>query len=426
MTQAIQSRTRQQIRRAIGRRLGVLIVGEVTDTKDTTSLWDTGWLAKGGTNEYVGRHVVIYDATGSIVDGEKSFVTAFDSTNKDCTMSPAFTANLTDGDKYEMWQGITIDEVDEEINNAVMEVSDDALQTYQDTSQFTASDKLEYDISTFKGISDIEYVRTTSIERLIENCESVWTELVDGDVTATRDTSIKKLGNASLKLVVASGASANDILATEAMSSLDLTDCDTLEIWVYTGATFAAGAIQVLLDNTAQCASPVESLDIPATTAATWTRHSISLANPQSDGAIISVGIKMITDTTYTLYFDDIRATLAGSRQYAPLHHDHWDINLGSTKKVRFTRNGLAVMGNPTQMRWNGYQLPALLSADTTASEIDPSWIIAYVVGTLLTSHVGVRALNPDADKRGKTWLDRADKLKPSIMTHPREMVHWL
>lgn len=144
----------------------------------------------------------------------------------------------------------------------------------------------------------------------IHNCEAAWDELVDADVTATADTSIFKRGTKSCKLVVAEGCGATDILATDNFTAKDLSIYTKVGMWVYSSVTLASGDIQLLLDNTAQCASPVESLDVPAITAAnTWTYVKMTLAAAASDTAIVSVGLKMITDKgAFTLYVDDIRA----------------------------------------------------------------------------------------------------------------------
>ena len=256
----------------------------------------------------------------------------------------------------------------------------------------------------------------------------MWSELVDGDVTATADTSFKKEGSASLKLVVAAGAGAGDILATEDLTSVDLTDRTELEIWIFSTTALDAGDLQVLLDNTALCASPVETLNIPATTANTWTKHVISLANPYNDSAIISVGIKMVTDKgAFTLFVDDIKAVKASTRQYRELNPGLWDIAKGSTDYLRLTNSGLSVVGNPTQLRLTGLQLPSLLSADGTASEIDPEWIIAYVTGQLLSNHSKSSRLDiDDRLKKSDRWLGRAEVRMSSIRTGTPADTRWI
>lgn len=173
MSNPIQGQDREAIRQSIGRHVGDIIVSEVSITKDTSSLWDTYALQRGGTDEYIGRQVQINTPVGSIVSGEKSFVSAFNATDKDCTMAPAFTANLTDGDTYEMWNVLKIEEVNDVINQAITSISAGALQLKQTTSQFTEVNHYEYDwLSTFKGLYKVEYVYRTTIDHLLSDCET--------------------------------------------------------------------------------------------------------------------------------------------------------------------------------------------------------------------------------------------------------------
>ncbi len=429
MALPVQGKNRAEMRQAIGRKLGLAIVSEVTDTKDTTSLWDTIGLQIGGDDEFNGRQVIIYDAAGSIVDGEKSWVTDYDSTNKDATCTPAFSANLTDGDKYEMWRLLRIEDINDVINEAIESVSARCLQIKETHNNYTSSGIYEYAwLSSFMGLYRVEYVYDVGIEHQLSGCDSAWDELVDGDVTLTADTSLFKEGSGSIKMVAAAGLGAGDIMATTDITSTDISDCDELEIWVYSTVDLTAGYVEVLLDNTASCASAVETLDIPATTANTWTRHVISLANPQSDSAIISVGIQHTTEVgAFTLYVDDIRAVKSTSRVYKTLSPQHWEIVKGSTPYVKFTQAGLSVVGTPTQIRLTGYQLPALLSGDTTDSEIDPSYIEAYSLGNLMLGHAKSSRIDiDDRETKAKFWLGQAEVLKQKIKSAYSGDTRWI
>ena len=145
---------------------------------------------------------------------------------------------------------------------------------------------------------------------LIEDCEDAWNESVDGDVTSTADTGDKKAGSASAKLVIDAAVSAGDLLATEAISSLNLAAAEKVVLWVKCSVDADSGDFHLLLDDTASCASPLETIDIPALTADTWTQCTLTLANPASDTAIVSVGLEMVVDKgACTLRVDDIRAT---------------------------------------------------------------------------------------------------------------------
>lgn len=427
MTQPIQSRTRLQIRQSIGRNFGDVIISEVTTTVDTSSLKDTYGLARGGDNEYRGRQVQINTPAGSIAAGERSFVTSFDSETFDCTMAPLFTQALTDGDTYEMWKVFLIEDINDAIDQAIMEVTDDCQQDKEIHNVYTEARKYEYAVlSGFKGIHTVEYVDTIGLISTIHDCDVVWDELVDGDVTASIDSDV--LNDSALKLVVAAGAGAADILATDNINSLDLTGKDEITIEVYSTVALDAGDLQVLLDDTALCASPVESLDIPATSAYTKTTHVISLANPSSDSAIISVGIKMVVDKgAFTVYVNNIKAVQSSTRIYKALNPQQWELVKGSTPYLKLTPSGLSVVGNPTQLRLTGYQSPSLLTSDSSTSEIDPAWLIARVTGRLLISHAKSSQLDlQDRQELSKYWLGEAENRMTSIRTGMISDTRWL
>jgi len=155
---------------------------------------------------------------------------------------------------------------------------------------------------------------------IVEDCEDAWNELVDGDVTSTADAGVFKVGTHSAKLAVAAPCAAGDILATEVVAK-DLTTYEYVNMWIRSSVALASGDLQLLLDNNAQCASPTETIDIPAVaTPDTWTLVQCDLANPASDGSIISIGIKMVVDKgAFNLYIDHVHTpgTMLMRHKYA-------------------------------------------------------------------------------------------------------------
>ncbi len=146
---------------------------------------------------------------------------------------------------------------------------------------------------------------------LVHDCEAAWDELVDPDVTVTTDASIFKQGTKSVKLTVGANCSAGDILATDNVTAKNLANCTKIGMWIYSSVALAAGDLKLLLDDTAQCASPIETLDIPAVSAAEGIAGKyikMPLAVPANCTAIISVGTKMAVDKgAFNFHIDDIR-----------------------------------------------------------------------------------------------------------------------
>lgn len=418
---AFQGQNRQEIRALIGRNIGDVIISTAKSTVDTSSLIDSYGLNRGGDDEYNGRQVIIYDAAGSIVDGEKSFVNDFAIGTFDATMSPVFTAAITNLDKYEMWRVFRVEEINDLINQAIIEISQSAQRIKQTETCATERDKYLYDcLSGFTALHKVEYVSTTEIYKDLHMCNEVWDEIVDSDVTASLDTTFYREGSGCLKLVVAATASANDILATDVISSTDISQCDSLEFSIHSSVALTAGQLQILLDNTAECASAVETLNVPITSANAWTRHTVALANPGSDTAIISIGLKYVADLgACTIYLDNIRAVHKLSRRYSNIPPEYWRIARGATNYLELTDSGKSLAGDNNILRLTGYQSPALLSDDTTDAEVDPAYLINSVSAMCLLNHF--KAKNLDIDNRtdlGKFYAAKAEMMKPSLRTN--------
>lgn len=145
----------------------------------------------------------------------------------------------------------------------------------------------------------------------VEDCEDAFDELVDGDVTSTA-VARGKVGTNCIQLVVAAGCAANDILATEVVSH-DLQLYGSVGMWIKSSVDLAAGDVNFLLDETAQCAGGPsdEVLAIPALIANKWAWVSMTFAGAAATrDAIISVGFEMQVDKgAFTLWADDIQAS---------------------------------------------------------------------------------------------------------------------
>jgi hypothetical protein len=148
----------------------------------------------------------------------------------------------------------------------------------------------------------------TPAATVIEDCEDAWNEKVDVDVTASIDDVDYKTGSASAKFEVAESCSAGDILATEVISE-NMSGDGSLKLWIKSSVACDAGDLQILLDDTAQCASPLKELDIPALSADTWTEVNLDLGDASGLTAVVSIGIKMIEDKgAFNLWIDDVRS----------------------------------------------------------------------------------------------------------------------
>lgn len=148
-------------------------------------------------------------------------------------------------------------------------------------------------------------------ELVVENCEAAWDELTEADVTPSRDSTAGYVmnGSYSAKFIVGAGLNAGELIATHDMTSVDLSSYTDTVLWVYSSVTLAANDLQLIFDDTAECAgTPVKAVNIPAVTADTWTSCPISLGDASGMTAIISIGLKMVVDkNAFNLWVDDVR-----------------------------------------------------------------------------------------------------------------------
>lgn len=153
-----------------------------------------------------------------------------------------------------------------------------------------------------------DYVRFPIVPLTIHNCEQPWT--AKSNVTATVDADYRFDGDYSSKLLVAAGFTTGLLATYDLPSAIDMSDYSQVGLWVYSDLAIASGVLQLTLDNTAACASPLETINLPAIPANIWTYIEVDLAAASSDTAILSVGLNAASDPGEpTLYVDFIHAT---------------------------------------------------------------------------------------------------------------------
>ncbi|MBA7540336.1 hypothetical protein ES705_32633 [subsurface metagenome] len=144
---------------------------------------------------------------------------------------------------------------------------------------------------------------------LIEDCEDAWDEYVQAEVTSTADAVDKIVGAASAKLDVGVDAAVGR-LATEAFAPKDLSPYKYLKVWLKSSIALDAGDLDILLDDHAECVSPLKELAIPALSADTWTQLALDMGDTSGLTAIISIGIDMNTDKgAFIFHIDQVRST---------------------------------------------------------------------------------------------------------------------
>ena len=415
----IQGRTRLQLRKHIGHALGAM--RESTASGGSTSTVVDNTVVLGGADNYIGKWLVLQDADAATNDGVVRRVTdsAISSNVTTFTFMPVASASVASSDTYELWDGeYPPSRINDLINQAIISVTGLAYDPIENISLHGDKRRTRFDIpSNISMVSKIERRENVTSTR-IHDCGSTFDEKTDGDFTQSLDTQDRKLGTQSLKMVIAAGASAGDFV-TDSIASKDLSKYDTVEMWVKSTVATSAGNLKLLLDDTASCASPLETLEIPALSADTWTFVRMSLSNPETDTAIISVGLEYDSDLgACTVWIDDIKAVANDTAEWAVLPRHLWQIDKEARDLV-LVRDGKDAVGYAL-MKITGGDKPALLTDDSSTTEIDENFIIAHATNLALISSSGGPATDPDAKRQLSAYwsamAERARKTFPMLV----------
>ena len=379
----IQSVTFGEARRYIETNLGIGILGTVT-SGDTTSVLDTNNLW-GNDDEHNNKQIRIYETTdGENPQGDTRIVTDYDGGDQDLTVA-TLSAAAGAGDKYELldtpWK---ITEIDNAIKQVLQRMTPICPQIKDDLTIFTERDKRLYPIpSGFVSLAKVYYCASVGVSEEINRCETAWT--AGTNATVTLETEIEREGSACQKIVIADAASTTEIIAYGAFDAVDISNCDTIEIPMYSTVALTAGQLQYHLAADAAIATALESLDIPAMSANKWYTHSIALANPISDTAIISDGLYQVADVgACTVFIDKIRAVNSATKRWVTIPKgEGWNIERGSTDYINLTM----LPGANKQLWIKGYQNLTVPTSDSTALPIEPWWVINMATADLLANH---------------------------------------
>jgi hypothetical protein len=164
-----------------------------------------------------------------------------------------------------------------------------------------------------------ETFKSTNRPLSIDNCEVVWVDSEAGaDVTVSLETTIKKEGVNSVKAVSVGVDQWVDgtFIYKDLATPIDISGFKYVGFWIgAVGSALAAGAISLLLDETAACASPIEKIALPpipiAVSPATMTYVMVPLDAAKNITALKSVGLMNTSggaiSTGDGLYVDDVR-----------------------------------------------------------------------------------------------------------------------
>ena len=412
---AFQSRTREQIRRSIASKLDQSPASSASDSGSTTTIVDANTI--GGDDEYNGGWLVFTSGTN---DGLIRRVTDYASSSGTFTFKPAATASTASSDTYEYWRAeYPPERIHEFINQAIIQRTPRGLVSDEDESNHGHALDSRHNVpSSMVAVYSVDY-RSSFSGKQVDLAKTTWTEGSGGtgSVTATTDSEDWKAHGASSSFYL--DAVTADTVGYKDISVLNLARNDTLEFWFKSSVTHAAGDLTIVLSSASALGSAKETINIPAATARTWTYMRVSLANPETDTAITSVGIKYAAGTATTRYvwINDIKAVDSESATYTRLWGGNYRIDKES-RKIFLTEPARGKVGY-SLVRLSGYRLPVLLSADATVCETDPDLVVARATSRSLFSLARGRTTDPDDNDRRAAFFEgvaaQAERSLPAI-----------
>ena len=161
------------------------------------------------------------------------------------------------------------------------------------------------DLSKLDSISLWVKASGMAAKTTLSTADSAWTGLTN--VTSTANTSDAKEGTASANLLITAAFATGTAAYEDLSSAADFTSIDSVRLWVKSSIATSLGDIEIILDDSTACGTALESIDIPALTANTWTQVSLTISDNTDMSAIACVGLNVITDNgLQTVNLDDI------------------------------------------------------------------------------------------------------------------------
>jgi hypothetical protein len=415
---AIQGRTREQLRQHVGRTLGGLYVSSASSSGSTTTLLDNT-LVLGGADNQIGKWVRFTSGSNAPLT-RRVTDSAISSNVTTLTFMPE-AGNITESESYELWDGeYSPDDIDDFIKQSVIDATGWVYDPIENIELHGDGKQIRFDIpSGISMISKVEYRHKVSSTR-IHACGTTFDETTDSDFTQSLDSKDKKQGSQALKIGISTTAEADDLIA-DSITSLNLSKYDTIEMWVKSTVGTNAGDLKLHLDSTtiteatAHAGNTDEALSIPALSSDTWTFVRMSLANPGSDTAIVSVALELHVDiansAAITVWIDDIVAVANDTAEWSTLDRRNWKIDKESRDLV-LVRDGHQAIGYAL-MKITGGDKPAIPTLDSDTMEIDEDYLIAQTITLALLSASGGPATDPDAKRQlSAYWSDQAQRAK--------------
>ena len=137
--------------------------------------------------------------------------------------------------------------------------------------------------------------------------DTLWT--TSTNATSSINTTDKKEGTGSADVTAASGFATGTAAYKDLDATVDISKLDSIALWVKSDINTAAGDIEIVVDDTAGCGSPLENLDLPVLVTSTWSLVTLGISDNSDMTAIKCVGLFIAVDNgTQNVKMDEIVA----------------------------------------------------------------------------------------------------------------------
>jgi len=382
----LQERTREELRIPIGYLLGANFKELESDASGSTTTFLTDDVAIKTADDANG-HWLVFTSGQSNIDGQIRQVTNTTVSSNRVTMTfyPAVSNAPVDGATAELWpQEFDPAAIHAFINQAIIDTTGQIFDPVEDLSLHTGGAS-RFDIPTTLEVLYGVYLRTKFSSTQIIPAGVVWDESIDSNFTVTQDTEDLLFGRTSTKFVITSSVSAGD-LASDGINSLDISQDTHIEFPIKVRDAVAANDLILRLSATANGADTNKFISIPAITedVDTWVRVAMTdNFNPSAATAIISVALEYNANHgDNIIWLGEVRSTNNDSNHWTPLPSYLWEIDKG-TRDLVLTNNSEDITGYML-MKLVGGDNPALLTSDSTVTEVPESYITYRAAGLAL------------------------------------------
>ena len=227
-------------------------------------------------------------------------------------------------------------------------------------------------------------------EILIDDAETIWSEVEGTDVSLKLDTGAFVQGHNSLKLElphylylesVIGHKEFESVIAKKTLAKLDLSAFDQIEFWVRSDTTIGKGYFELALYDSWPFLTPLEVFSIPALEEDVWTLVSSPMSKLENDIEVKGVGVRFSADTAQmssnrTLWFDEIKARGLSPICSASLPLSETSIRfLSDTVDLTTSGNVIVAEGSRDFIKSNNSYVKALNSSakalDSSAKALD-------------------------------------------------------